>query len=594
MSVKTVKLNEAIQIVKKELNITNVLINIFENDLFDKDHLEKYNKHWLDNTEGNLDKLNKELRNKKWISVVGLCHHTKNTDEKINVQTNEYRCFRCGYTWDIIQLYLFLVKGVSPKLFATKTKGVYGKEFVETVKELAEQLGYRVENKKRILTKAERDEIRKFEILRKSVEIYHQIFLNNKTAKNFFFETRGFKYAFKSEQEGMNFVKKYKIGYASKRFPSDLLINELKNQYTTQELIDSGVVSYFEKNNRKVFRDFHSESLIVPYISGRKVENIYGRMVVSNPKFDAKHLRLGGEVSEPLYFDEAFKHRDILVFEGELDVLTLKALEFHNTIGTFGTNGLKDEFIKKLKEVRQKSKGEFCKRIILGYDGDDAGFKAIERDGERLLKEGFEVFVLVFPKDSDANKILCDYKENAKEKLQEIINNAIHYFTFKSLRELAKYKDEDEFLAYAKVKSTLNRFKLDNNQLYLVAKQVGNILQIPEEVIWESWKSENINEEKLFEKDIVFITDNIRNFYRSEISFPEETILLKSFYDYLKKNIKAKVILIDSEMNYDIKKEIKEVFSGYIIEIDFFKKLYQYNRKQISDFIGNCVKPLWL
>lgn len=590
---KSVAFKDAIKIINSRLDIKDLIVNVFEKKLYDENHIAKFNPNWLKNKNKYLDDLKKKNDSPKWVNIVGMCHETENDDERIQVQENEYRCFRCGHRWDVIQTYLFLVKSVPPKLFGTK--GTYGKEFVQTVKDLSKWLGYELEEERKLLTRDEREKIKRFTILKKASELYHKAFLKNEKAQKYFFETRGFQYAFETYEEAMDFAKKYKIGFAPQKFPSHYLLDKLKKEYTTQELLDVGLLFDFDDKFKKTSRilDFYSESLIIPYLNNNRVYNIYARRLNSDKNM--RHLRLTGVVNEPIFFEEACRHESVILLEGEITALTLKALNYNNVIATKGTNGLKEIYIERLVDIRERSKGKWCNTIFVGYDGDEAGKKAAERDGERLMKAGFDVFVIQFPEDKDANDILVKYKKEARNKIDVLIKKAPHYYTFKAIREIEKNRNENKYKLYQKVKSVLKKSELDDTELVLVANEVSEQLGVSPDVILNNWLNKNINEQELYKKPLLFITDIIRNFYRAEIVFPDEAVYLERLEKHIEagKNPTKKIIVLDSKMNPGLKKEIKHVFDNgrnLIVEINWFSDLYKYDRKTVIMKIANEIK----
>ncbi len=81
-----------------------------------------------------------------------------------------------------------------------------------------------------------------------------------------------------------------------------------------------------------------------------------------------------------------------LVVEGYFDVLQLHQHGIHQAVAPLGT-ALTDEHLKAL--------GRFTRRVILCFDGDAAGRRAMEKGLRMALPLGFEVRLLELPQGED-------------------------------------------------------------------------------------------------------------------------------------------------------------------------------------------------
>jgi DNA primase len=83
--------------------------------------------------------------------------------------------------------------------------------------------------------------------------------------------------------------------------------------------------------------------------------------------------------------------------------------------------------------------GRFARRIVVNYDGDNAGMKAAKRSlevFEPLVKYGFEVKVLTLPNNADPDEFI---KDRGVEEYNKLRGAALPYLEFILHRALQKY-----------------------------------------------------------------------------------------------------------------------------------------------------------
>jgi DNA primase len=108
-----------------------------------------------------------------------------------------------------------------------------------------------------------------------------------------------------------------------------------------------------------------------------------------------------------------------LLAEGYVDVLMAHAFGFDETVAGMGT-ALTPEQARLLRR--------FAGRVVLLYDGDEAGRAAAEKSADVLLEEGLEVLVALLPEGKDVDEVLL---EEGPERLREIVGSARDVFDFK-------------------------------------------------------------------------------------------------------------------------------------------------------------------
>ena len=118
---------------------------------------------------------------------------------------------------------------------------------------------------------------------------------------------------------------------------------------------------------------------------------------------------------------KSFGLNNIIIVEGQFDVVSMHQAGFENTVACLGTALTKDH-IKELKR--------FCDNIVLCFDGDEAGQKAILRALNTFEDYGDDVNVRVvrLPENLDPDEFLKKY---GSQKLKDLIDNAVNPIIFK-------------------------------------------------------------------------------------------------------------------------------------------------------------------
>ena len=112
----------------------------------------------------------------------------------------------------------------------------------------------------------------------------------------------------------------------------------------------------------------------------------------------------------PLARAEIRDRKRIIVAEGYLDVMRLRAAGYPNAVSTCGT---------ALTTEQARALARFEAEILLVYDGDDAGVRAADRALEPLLLAGLAVRVLILPDGEDPDSFIAKRGAAAFEDLQK-------------------------------------------------------------------------------------------------------------------------------------------------------------------------------
>ncbi len=189
------------------------------------------------------------------------------------------------------------------------------------------------------------------------------------------------------------FMQEAGLGYAPDAW--EALVTHLKAQGFSLELLEqTGLVSRSERGS---FLDFLRDRLVIPIFDARgKVIAFGGRAFGdAKPKYlNTRETSLFQKGSVLYGFHRAKGQlRDgALVVEGYFDVLQLHQQGIHQAVAPLGT---------ALTEGHLQLVGRFTKRLILCFDGDAAGLRAMEKSLKLALPMGFDVRLLLLPQGED-------------------------------------------------------------------------------------------------------------------------------------------------------------------------------------------------
>lgn len=161
--------------------------------------------------------------------------------------------------------------------------------------------------------------------------------------------------------------------------------------YTKQELLTAGLIV---SNKNGGFYDKFRNRLMLPVIDVRGDVVGFGSRVIdkSEPKYmnsTETPVYSKRRVLYGLNLAKKTKRPNIILCEGNLDVVTLHQAGFDNAVASMGT-ALTQEQLRLL--------GRYTKELVLCYDNDNAGQMATQRVLEMVKNTDFSVKVLSLPK----------------------------------------------------------------------------------------------------------------------------------------------------------------------------------------------------
>lgn len=329
----------------------------------------------------------------------GLCpfHNEKTPSFTVYTDTSSFYCFGCGAGGDVFG-------------FIRKIENL---DYVEAVKKLADRAG---------VTIPEGDYDDSY------LKLKNKVYEINKEAAHFFH-----KHLFTPEGKwaldyllgrglDLKTIKHFGLGAAPNEW--DGLLKHLKAKGF--HLTDMEQANVITKGSKGGYYDRFRNRVMFPIIEiNGKVVGFSGRRHPNEDK-GGKYVNTSDtpvyKKSKTLFgFNFAKNHcaKQLLVVEGNMDVVSLHKAGFENTIGTLGT---------AFTSEQARMIARYTNEIVLGFDSDAAGQKAVARASEVLSESGLKVRVLAVPDGKDPDEFI---KKNGPERFKALLEGAVNEIEYK-------------------------------------------------------------------------------------------------------------------------------------------------------------------
>ena len=334
-------------------------------------------------------------------------HDDHTPSMSVSEEKQIYKCFSCGNTGNVF----------------TFVQNYEDVSFIDAVAIVAEKCGIdidknKLKNNKKLINKDE------YEIM----NLAEKFFQNNLKTE---FGTTAMEYL---NRRGINeeIIKEFGIGLSLDN--NDSLYNLLLNKkYNASKMLEVGLIS---QNNDRNY-DMFTRRITFPLWD--KDGNIVGfsARIYRDEKDTSKYVNSRetklfkkGETLYNYHHAREFTktEKSVIVVEGFMDAIRLSIEGVKNVVALQGT-ALTKEQIGLLKKLHVK--------VILCLDNDTAGETATLSNGEQLLKEGLEVYVIRLSGQKDPDEYIL---ANGIEAFKNNLMNPITYFDFK-VNYLKKNKD---------------------------------------------------------------------------------------------------------------------------------------------------------
>lgn len=333
----------------------------------------------------------------------GLCpfHNEKTPSFTVYPDTSSYYCFGCGAGGDAF----------------TFVRKIENLDYVEAVKRLADRAGVNI-------PEGDYDD----SYIKLKAKIYE---INQETAR--FFHSHLFtedgKWALDyltGRGLSIKTIRHFGLGAAPNRW--DALLKHLKAKgFSLHDMEQANVIT---KGNKGYYDRFRNRVMFPIIELSGKVVGFSGRRHPNDDK-GGKYINTSDtpvyKKSKTLFgFNFAKGHcaKQLLIVEGNMDVVSLHQAGFENTIGTLGT---------AFTTEQARLIARYTSEIVLSFDSDAAGQKAAARAMEVLADSGLKVRILSVPDGKDPDEFI---KKNGREKFEAVLEGAVNEIEYKLFHAL--------------------------------------------------------------------------------------------------------------------------------------------------------------
>lgn len=284
---------------------------------------------------------------KRGNTYVGLCpfHNEKTPSFTVYENTQSFYCFGCGAGGDSVS-------------FMRKIENL---DYIDAVKLLAQRAGMQMpdDGYDDSISKKRRTIL---QINRETAKFYHAYMMSEqgKIGLQYYLD-RGL---------SMKTIRHFGLGYAPNQW--DALLKHLKSKgFSVTDMVAAGVVRKGEKG----YYDYFRNRVMTPIIDVRGNFIAFGGRVLddSKPKYintsDTLVYKKTNEVFGLNYAKDSGKD-SLILCEGYMDVIAMHQAGFTNAVAGCGT-ALTNEQVRLISR--------YAKEVILVYDNDEAGQKALNK-----------------------------------------------------------------------------------------------------------------------------------------------------------------------------------------------------------------------
>ena len=339
-------------------------------------------------------------------------HNEKTPSFKIDPASQFYHCFGCGEGGDVFK---FLMK-------------IENIDFPDAVRALAQRKNIELSEERGEVSQGKK--ARLLAVCEATADFYHHQLMRVRSG-----DTDAAREYLKKRGMGGEIPRIWRLGFAP---GLGKLVKHLQQKgFTRDEMLDANVAFIPEKG--------HSQAK----------DRFFNRIMFPICDLQGRTIAFGGRIigaGEPKYLNSSdtmlFHKRDNLfainkakatitasgfaiVVEGYTDVIAMHETGFENTVATLGT-ALTPEHLKLL--------ARFTERVVLLFDGDDAGQRAADRAADLVSVIGSstagrkaDVFVATLPGTMDPADFCV---AEGKKAMQDVLDSAVPLLRFALDRRL--------------------------------------------------------------------------------------------------------------------------------------------------------------
>ncbi|MFY3793058.1 DNA primase [Ureibacillus sp. MALMAid1270] len=415
-------------------------------------------------------------RGRNWF---GLCpFHGENTPSfSVSQEKQIFHCFGCGAGGNAI----------------TFIMDIENIPFVDAVSKLGNRMGIHLDIQNDSMqksagnySKAEENMLNAHQF---AADFYHHLLMNTEDgeeALNYLLK-RGF-----TKED----IETNGIGWSLSSWDT-LSILLQREGYDLDEIAESGLI--IKRENEQSYFDRFRARIMFP------IRDDFGKIIAFSGRIlhqtgnDAKYLN---SPESPIFhksqvlfnLDKARstirKSGQVILMEGFMDVLATNQAGILNAVATMGTS-LTPQHITKLKRLVEK--------VIICYDGDNAGLEGAKRAAELLQAERLKVEVAVLPDQLDPDEYIRKF---GPESYKKILDKPQSYISFVMMhaRRNKNFQFENDILQYIQevLEQLVDKSPVERD-LYI--KQLASETTISVDAIYTQFRKLEADNAKTFKRN---------------------------------------------------------------------------------------------
>lgn len=335
-------------------------------------------------------------------SYKGLCpfHREKTSSFHVDRDKGLFYCFGCGTGGDVFK-------------FLTLTERF---TFPEAVEHVANRVGIELPRRKKTQRDNDKDDL--LEVIDDASEAFHQALKWTPNAADEYLQNRGV---------SQDIITKYGFGFAPESW--DYILRRLGQKHGEKKLELVGLVTprkeksgYYDRFRNRLMIPIHSDTGALVGFGGRSLDGTEPKYLNSpeSELFNKSRLLYNLHRSK----DAMRRYDRAILVEGYFDAIAIDHAGVPGVVASMGTS---------LTTGQASLLRRFTRRVVLAYDGDNAGRNATLRAAPILLSAGLHVEALDLQGEKDPDSLV---QKHGTDKFLEVLSSAIDIFEF-GLREWA-------------------------------------------------------------------------------------------------------------------------------------------------------------
>ena len=386
-------------------------------------------------------------------SYKGLCpfHREKTPSFTVDRGKGLFYCFGCGTGGDVFK-------------FLTLTERF---TFPEAVEHVAARVGITLPRKRKTSRDNDKDDL--LEVIDDASEAFHQALNWGDNAAQQYLRDR---------DVSSDIVKKYGFGYAPDSW--DYILRRLGQKHGEEKLAQAGLITarkegqtgFYDRFRNRLMIPIHSETGALVGFGGRSLDGCEPKYLNSPESEVFNKSRLLYNLHRT---KDAMRRIDrAILVEGYFDAIAIDHAGVPGVVASMGTS---------LTTGQASLLRRFTRRVVIAYDGDEAGRNATLRAAEVLLAAGLDVAALDLMGEKDPDSLI---QKEGSDRFLELLSNAADIFTFAlrqwaaDVTQLSGREKSERVEKFVGLLSAVNDPVIRND----AAQRIADSLRLEFETVW--------------------------------------------------------------------------------------------------------------